>query len=75
MGGALGPGWQYIQVQDDGTNLNFSVSLDGVNFTKIYSQGRTSYLTNGANQIGLFIDQNTSNNVGAASFDYFRRTQ
>jgi hypothetical protein len=64
------------KVQDDGTNLNFSYSLDCNGFVKFYSQGRTAYLTNGANRVGIDIDNfGGAASPGVLSVDYFRRTQ
>lgn len=39
---------------DNGTNIQFSYSLDGVNYFQMYSASRTAHLTNGPDQIGWF---------------------
>ena len=48
-------GLVFIKVQDDGTNINWSLSQDGINFTPAYSQGRTSWLSGGPNAIAIGV--------------------
>ena len=38
-------GLMFYKIQDDGTNVNFYVSQDGVNYAKCYSQSRTSFIS------------------------------
>jgi hypothetical protein len=65
----------WLRVGDDGTNVNFSVSYDGVNFFALYSQGRTSFLTGGPTYVGLCSQSNnTSHNSMQLLVDWFRRT-
>lgn len=66
--------FSYYRVKDDGTNLIFSISVDGANFVPIFTVGRTSFLTNGANKVGLGVDNNNAANQGQLSCDWFRRT-
>jgi hypothetical protein len=35
----------WVRIRDDGTNINFLWSTDGVNFVSYYSQARTSYIS------------------------------
>lgn len=44
------------RVTDDGTNLVYDTSRDGVNWEQFFTQGRTAWLTSGPNQVGFFID-------------------
>lgn len=44
-GSTLSQTMLWMKIKDDGTNLLFYLSADGYNFTQVYSQGRTSYLT------------------------------
>jgi hypothetical protein len=67
--------WYYMQVQDDGTNLNFSVSYDGLVFYPIYSASRTAFLASGPTLVGVGVDaENGSDNL-YGQFGWFRRTQ
>ena len=43
----------WLRIKDDGTNRLFSVSTDGVNWTQVGTEGRTTYLT--ATKVGWFI--------------------
>ena len=57
----LGPVW--YRIQDDATNLNYSVSRDGINFIPLFSEGNTAFLPSApANQLGFCIE-----NVGNSS--------
>jgi hypothetical protein len=50
--------WQ--RIEDDGTNLKFYLSMDGVNWIQIHSVGRTTHMAGGPNQVGWYVD-NASN--------------
>jgi hypothetical protein len=67
----------YLKIQDDGTNLKYSVSPDGQAYVQMFSEGRTSFLTNGANRVGLGVNPAVTIAQGpvALSCDWFRRTQ
>jgi len=43
-------------IEDDGTNLNFLISYDGVSSFVVYSASRTAFFTAGPTLIGLGID-------------------
>lgn len=59
------PTVEWIRVEDDGTNFNFYVSSDGVNFHQAATALRTAWLAT-PDQIGLFIDPENDNPVGLA---------
>jgi hypothetical protein len=48
------PHW--LKMQDNGTNLIFSFSLDGITYRPLATVGRTAFLTNGADKVGIFTD-------------------
>lgn len=56
----------WFRVRDDGTNLIFSVSGDGVTFIQIETRGRTDFLAGGPNQVGFFVE---AFNSGTPNFD------
>jgi len=62
-------GYKYFYIQDDGANLNFKLSYDGVNIIQVYTQGHTSFLAN-TSKIGPCI-----NRGGQMAVDYLRETQ
>jgi hypothetical protein len=57
--------WHWLQITDDGTNLLFFYSHDGVNFIQLGSEGRTVFMAGGPNQYGIFGNVDSS----AAAFD------
>lgn len=63
----------YLQVSDDGTNVSFRHSLDGVNFAESFTEPRATYLTSGISRIGLFACSNSSTIPCVGSFPFFRR--
>lgn len=62
----------YLRIADDGTNLTFWWSGDGLTFTRVYSEGRTAFLTNAADKIGLGVHSEGSPPIPALSCDWFR---
>jgi hypothetical protein len=54
----------WFQIIDNGTNLSWYYSPDGINFNLITTQSRTNFLASGPNQIGFGINSNTTS--GAA---------
>lgn len=67
----------YMRVKDDGTNLTFSASADGISFAQFNQQSRTAFLSGGANQVGLGYNCQVVGGTGTAialDCDYFRRT-
>lgn len=64
----------YMRIKDDGTNLIYSYSIDGLVYFPLFSEGRTAHMAAGPNRIGL-----CGNNAHASlncygSFHWFRRT-
>ena len=55
----------WLRITDNGTNLLFLTSRDGVNFTQQGSEGRTVFMAAGPNQFGIFGNVDSS----AAAFD------
>lgn len=56
----------WFRVNDDGVNLTWSYSLDGVDYTQFFQASRTAFLAGGANQIGFFV-QGANSIRGSAS--------
>lgn len=46
----------WYRVTDDGTDLVWELSADGVNWTEIGTYSRTGWLTSGPNQVGFYVD-------------------
>lgn len=59
----------YLKIKDDGVNLVFWYSVDGITWRKVGSVGRTAYLPAGPNAVGFILDTNDVN-----SCEWFRRT-
>lgn len=59
------------RVTDNGTNLLFDVSRDGVNWTQLASLGRTAWLTSGPNQVGFYIDPSGTESAGGTNMDNY----
>lgn len=73
MGGVNNPGW--FGFQKTGTALNFLVSADGKNWTTIYTETATSWLTNPPNAIGFGINYETgSGDHLYLSCDYWQQS-
>lgn len=58
---AIDPALGWMRMTDNGTNLLFYVSSDGFNWTLVGTISRTSYMLQGPDQYGFFV--NTQNNV------------
>ena len=43
----------WLKIEDDNTDLNFSISEDGVNWVEIFSEGRTTFMAGGPDRIGF----------------------
>jgi hypothetical protein len=48
----------WLRIADNGTNRLYSYSRDGQNFTQVYSEGRTTFLT--ADEVGFFVNDETN---------------
>jgi hypothetical protein len=67
--------YQYLKVKDDGTNLIFYLSPDGLIWNQVYSEGRTVFMAGGPNQVGLVSENNAVTGPALeATFEFFRRT-
>jgi hypothetical protein len=44
----------WLKIEDNNTNLLFSISYDGIEWLLIKSLGRTSFMTGGPNEIGFY---------------------
>ncbi len=44
----------FLRIADDGTNRKYSISVDGLTFTQIYSEARTTNFT--ADQVGFYAN-------------------
>lgn len=65
----------YFRIRDNGTNLIYSFSIDGIHFIQILSESRTAFMTSGANTgVGLGCDNNNATYLIQLSCDWFRRT-
>lgn len=62
----------YLRVRDDGTNVYFDHSMDGVNFANCFNEARLTYLTSGISKIGLYACSNNSTYPCIGSFKFFR---
>ena len=63
----------YLKVTDNGTNLIFYVSMDGVNFVQFYSESRTAFLSS-PTLIGILCGSNDSaGHPVALGCDWFRK--
>lgn len=56
------PGW--VKLVDDGTNIQFWLSHDTVNWVKVYQEARTAYMTGGPDNV-FFGANNFNNSVEA----------
>lgn len=72
----VGYPWTYLQIQYDGTNLNFAASLSGEpgSFVAIFSETAVSFLGGAPALIGLGSDNESSSVQSALYVDWFRRT-
>lgn len=62
----------WLKLEDNATNLIFSVSLDGVNWRQIFSEGRTAFMAGGPDQIGFAIQSNTASVTPWMYLHHFR---
>lgn len=73
-GASVVGGWIYFKVQNDGTNLNYSYSYDGITYFTVYSELVGAFLAN-TNNIGFGCDAPSASVNPVMVMDYFRRTQ
>ena len=65
----------YFKVQDDGTHITCSFSRTGTTYFQVGEVNRTQWLPSGPQGVGLLIGSNSSNQVVAGTYEYFRQTQ
>lgn len=70
--------WQtkvaYLRIRDDGTNLIYSISVDGLYYFPLYTEGRTTYMASGPNRIGVCGNNAHASLHSYNTFYWFRRT-
>lgn len=68
--------YTWLKIYDDGTNLNFYVSIDGAVWISVGSQGRTSYMGVAPSKVGFFINNATSSALSelGASVSYWKES-
>lgn len=49
------PGLWFFRIVDNNTNLLFQYSADGKNFATFFTEARLTWLTSGADQVGIFM--------------------
>ena len=76
--GPFGAAWSgiWLKIQDDGTNLIYSYSLNGVIYHFMFKESRTAWLSAGPTLVGIGLDNEEVSTVNLSLVcDYFRRTQ
>jgi hypothetical protein len=66
------PRWAYLRLADDGTNLKAFYSQDGITYVQCWSEARTTFMTGGANRIGVAVNLNNTTFSATGSFQWFR---
>jgi hypothetical protein len=51
-----GGNFHWLRFTDNGTNLLFAASVDGINFTEYGTEGRTVFMAGAPNQVGFFAN-------------------
>jgi hypothetical protein len=63
----LTPAWPlWFKIEDDNTNLKFYGSSNGRNWVQWFSETRTTFLLGGPDEVGVWINQNGSNDLSSA---------
>lgn len=65
--------WTYMRIKDDGSNLIFSISINGYSYHS-FTQSRTAWFTSGPDRVGIFINNNQAGQAIDMYCDWFRRT-
>ena len=58
----------WLQVNNNGSKLTWSTSIDGQNWKQFYQANLTDFFTTGPNQVGIGVDSNSSGQVNDAVF-------
>lgn len=61
------PMMMWVEVSDDGTNVHFAVSMDGFNFTEVYSVAKASGFLGAAGYSNIFFGVNPFNTAATAT--------
>ena len=56
----------WFQIGDDGTNINFKVSVNGHDWRQVYTQLRGAFFTTEPKQVGFFVQHAHGSSHGAA---------
>jgi hypothetical protein len=56
----------WLKIEDDNTNLKFYGSGNGRNWVQWFSESRTTFLLGGPDEVGVWINQNGSNDLASA---------
>lgn len=64
----------YFKITDDGTNLAYAFSDDGLIFIDVFIESRTAFLTGGPNQFGVCAYCENVGIITIGKFTFFRRT-
>lgn len=64
----------YLKIKNDGTNLRYSFSHDGVTYFNYFTELITAAFTTAPNSVGIAVDVNNGSNGVTADFHWFRRT-
>ncbi len=51
---------KWMRIRDDGTNLNFDISPNGVDWINLTTHGRTAHMAGGPDQAGVFVNRGNS---------------
>lgn len=61
----------YLRITNDGTNLNFSASNDGVNWLQVWTETIATFIS-AVDQVGLYSEANNATYDHYKVFQYFR---
>jgi hypothetical protein len=51
---------KWVKIRDDGTNLSFHMSSNGIDWQQLLSASRTAHFTSGPNQVGVIVNRGNS---------------
>lgn len=63
----------WLRIEDNGTDLKFYIGMDGIVWQQVYSESRTTHMTGGPDEVGIFIS-NASSSSSAVNPNYIRLT-
>lgn len=66
------PTW--LRIHHDGTTLYFRYSVNGLNYKTLYSLAKNTFLTNGPDKIGLFVNSIHASLGITATFQHYEET-